>query len=310
MQKKKVNISIILPSHNEGENLQNLVKNICKAFEKSEFSNLYEIIIVNDGSTDNTEKIANDTFSKLSNLKLINLKTNVGKAYALDAGIQNSEGNIVATLDADLQYDPNDLISMTKLIYDGNDMVNGERSERKDDFITKLFSKMYNFILRSIFRLQLKDFFSGIKVFRKEIYNLMNYSGLARFILFFSKKYNFKILEIPVNHFERTAGKTSYSFVDKTILSLNDIFTLSMCIFLGKERLYQIRQTILLIYFLIFITLIFRNIFLDDFDYLYLYYSITSLFAFAILNFIIKSFLKSKEKNNFNLQKNIKSIIE
>jgi len=67
---------------------------------------------------------------------------------------------------------------------------------------------------------------------------------------------------------------------DMSILSLNDIFTLSMCIFLGKERLYQIRQTILLIYFLIFITLIFRNIFLDDFDYLYLYYSITSLFAF------------------------------
>jgi glycosyltransferase involved in cell wall biosynthesis len=300
-------ISIIIPAHNESESIDNLTLKIINTFEESEFSNLYEIIIVNDGSTDNTEEIGNVICKKYNKVTFINLKTNVSKPYALETGINLSVGEIIVNIDADLQYSTDDIIKMIRIMKNEDlDVVNGYRMNRQDPIMMKMLSKTYNILLRILSGLQLKDFWCGIKVYKKKIYKLMDYSGLARFIIFFSYKYNFKISEIKVDHYERKKGKTSYNFIDRVVLGLKDIFTLLICIVLDKKKIYQIKQLILIIY--LFAVGFF--IFLGTVNYESFFYLMISLLFFTCLNFIINYFLKSKEKENFVYKNYIKSIIK
>ena len=308
MENEKINLSIIIPAFNEALNLEDLIFQIQNAFEISKFKKLYEIIIVNDGSTDNTEDVGKLICSKYKNITQLNLKKNISKAYSLDTGIHFSKGNIIAILDADLQYNPKDLVKMVEHINENVDMVNGRRFNRKDNLVNKFFSKQYNLILRILFRSKLYDFFCGIKVFKKEIYNLMEYSGLSRFVIFFCKKYKYNVSEINIDHSERKKGKTSYSFLDRIILALKDIFTLFVCIIFEKRGIYQIKQLILTIYFFLTSTLIVNKLFFNNSINIYLFYLIVTFFMFALLNLIIQSFLKSKEKNSFEVEENIKTI--
>lgn len=309
MDNLKKEISILIPAYNESENIEELIQKIDKLFLNSQYSNLYEIILINDASNDDTEKKIKIIVSNIKNLKVINLKENVGKAYCLDLGINHSTGRIICTIDADMQYDPEDFMTMLKLIYKGSDLVNGVREKRKDNILTKFFSKIYNFILSFLFSIRLKDFFCGIKVFKREIYELMEYKGLARFVIFFSKKYKFKINEISIKHSPREKGKTSYSFFDRIILSFKDIFTLFVCIALEKKGLYQLKQIILILFFVTVLFLVSLKLFLSlSNDYIYITFLL--FFLFVILNLIVNSFLKNKEKNITDLNMNIKSIIK
>ena len=303
-----MNISIVIPAYNEAKNLEDLVKQIDNSFLKSKYSHLYEIIIINDGSTDNSDEIGEKIINQFKKITFINLKENISKAYSLDIGIHYAKGKIIATMDADLQYNPKDLIKMIDLVYSGYDLVNGKREKRQDNFITKFFSHIYNFFLRFTFNVKLNDFFSGIKVFKREIYNLMEFSGLCRFVIFFSKKYNYQIKEVSIEHSVRKKGKTSYSFIDRVILSIKDIFTLAICIVLEKRGIYQIKQSILSIYLILTIGFIIDEIFFKSFNNYFLTFLIASFFIFTILNIIIQNFLKSKERDSFNLKKNIKTM--
>ena len=310
MDNIKIEISIVIPAYNEDKNLEDLMEKIDTTFSNSFYLNQYEVIIINDGSTDDSENIGKKLSKKYNKLTFINLKENVSKAYSLDTGIYYSKGNIIATMDADMQYNPDDLIKMINLIYEGADIVNGKRENRKDTLIIKSFSKIYNFILRSVFNMELGDFFCGIKVFKKKIYDLMEYSGLARFVIFFSKKYKFNINEIEIQHSLRTKGKTAYSFIDRIVLSIKDIFTLFICIKLERNGFYQVKQVILSIYFFFTLFFIFAKIFFNVLNDTYFYYFISSFSIFFIIGLIIETFLKSKERDTFNLKKNIKSIID
>ena len=303
-----MNISIVIPAYNEAKNLEDLVKQIDNSFSKSKYSHVYEIVIINDGSTDNSDEIGEKICNQFQKITFINLKENISKAYSLDTGIHYAKGKIIATMDADLQYNPKDLIKMIDLIYSGYDLVNGKREKRQDNFITKFFSRIYNFFLRFIFNVKLNDFFSGIKVFKREIYDLMEFSGLSRFVIFFSKKYNYRIKEVSIEHSVRKKGKTSYSFIDRVILSVKDIFTLAICIVLEKRGIYQIKQSILSIFLILTIGFIIDEIFFKSFNNYFLTFLIASFFIFTILNIIIQNFLKSKERDSFNLKKNIKTM--
>ena len=303
-----MNISIVIPAYNEAKNLEDLVKQIENSFSKSKYSHVYEIIIINDGSTDNSDEIGEKICNQFQKITFINLKENISKAYSLDTGIHYAKGKIIATMDADLQYNPKDLIKMIDLICSGYDLVNGKREKRQDNFITKFFSRIYNLFLRFTFNVKLNDFFSGIKVFKREIYDLMEFSGLSRFVIFFSKKYNYQIKEVSIEHSVRKKGKTSYSFIDRVVLSIKDIFTLAICIALEKRGIYQIKQSILSIYLILAIGFIIDQIFFKTFNNYLLIFLIASFFVFIILNIIIQNFLKSKERDSFNLKKNIKTI--
>ena len=308
MNDNAMNISIVIPAYNEAKNLEDLVKQIDNSFSKSKYSHVYEIVIINDGSTDNSDEIGEKICNQFQKITFINLKENISKAYSLDTGIHYAKGKIIATMDADLQYNPKDLIKMIDLIYSGYDLVNGKREKRQDNFITKFFSRIYNFFLRFIFNVKLNDFFSGIKVFKREIYDLMEFSGLSRFVIFFSKKYNYRIKEVSIEHSVRKKGKTSYSFIDRVILSVKDIFTLAICIVLEKRGIYQIKQSILSIFLILTIGFIIDEIFFKSFNNYFLTFLIASFFIFTILNIIIQNFLKSKERDSFNLKKNIKTM--
>ena len=137
----KIEISILVPAYNESQNLGELIKQINENFSKSHFKNLYEIIIINDGSSDGTKDVVLSLYNDYENLKIINLKENYGKAYALDMGIQNSKGSIIATIDADLQYSAKNLLIMTDMIYQGEDLINGKRVVRQDNFLNIFFQK-------------------------------------------------------------------------------------------------------------------------------------------------------------------------
>ena len=303
-------ISILIPAYNESENIPILIDKIKMEFNESYYKNSYEIIIINDCSKDDSENLVKELIKTNKNLRLINLKINSGKAYCLDVGIINAKGNIISTIDADNQYDPKDIIKMLKIIDNGADLVNGQRVSRKDNFLTLIFSKIYNLIIRSIFRIEMYDFFSGIKVYKKEIYKLMDYSGMPRFIVFFSKKYNFKIKEFEVSHFYRNKGISSYNLFDKTILSIQDMFSLIFCVYLGSRGVYVLKQTVLIIHVLIFFIILIYSLIFSFFPTFYFYTSILSLIISLVLYTIINSFLDSKIKKNLNLIKNIFPIIK
>ena len=301
MNKNIIEISVLVPAFNESKNLKILTKQIYESFKKSKFKNIYEIIIINDGSNDDTNSIGTDLLKIYKNLKIKYLKENYGKGYAMDMGIQNAKGFIIATIDADLQYSSSNLIEMINMIYNGDDLVNGRRIFRKDDAFSIFFSRIYNLLIRTFFSIKLKDFFSGIKVYKKEIYNLMDYAGMARFIVFYSKIYNYKINEYKVDHFHRKYGKTSYNFYNKIYLSIKDIFSLIFCIYLGKKGFYHFKQFIFSIYFFIFIFFLITS----DVDNIYFILTFVSLIPFIILNFIVTAFLESKSNKKENLIKNI-----
>ena len=301
-------VSIIIPAYNEAENIEGLLEKITKSFNDSKYQDRYETIIVNDGSTDEIENICKNVLKKNFKFRLINLKENIGKAYAVETGILYSKGNYISIIDSDLQYNPKNLIDMLEMSEKGYSMINGNRAKRKDDKVTKYFSKIYNLLINFFFNINCKDLFSGIKVFKREIYDLMEYNGLVRFVIFFSKKYKFKISEINVDHNNRFKGKTKYNFLQRIILSCKDIFTLIVCILMNKEKIYQIKQLILIFYFIMFCYLIFDAIQNKVIDLNKTYLVILSFALLTILNFITNSFLGKKDKRNIDLKNNIKSI--
>ena len=200
--KNKLSISILIPSYNEEKNISILIPKISNFLEKSNQISTFEIIVINDGSTDKTETNFLKLKETIKNLRLINLKENKSKAFALDVGINYSEFEIIATIDADCQYDPNDFEKMLQHIIEGNDFVNGRRVVRKDLKKIIFFSQIYNLILRALFNTNIKDFFSGIKMYKKEALEIINFNSVPRFFIFFFLKYRFKVKEIDVNHEE------------------------------------------------------------------------------------------------------------
>jgi len=138
----------------------------------------------------------------------------------------------------------------------------------------------------------------------------MDYSGMPRFIVFFSKKYNFKIKEFEVSHFYRNKGISSYNLFDKTILSIQDMFSLIFCVYLGSRGVYVLKQTVLIIHVLIFFIILIYSLIFSFFPTFYFYTSILSLIISLVLYTIINSFLDSKIKKNLNLIKNIFPIIK
>ena len=307
MSKKNQFISIIIPSHNESESIMELISNIVNSLDNSEFKDNYEVILVNDGSIDNTEEVAKYICRKFKKILCVNLKMNLSKPYALETGIKLSNGEIIVNIDADLQYSSDDIIKMLRFMKENNaDVVNGYRESRRDPIHIKFLSKFYNSVIRTLSGLKLNDFWCGIKIYKKHIFELMDFSGLARFIIFFSYKYNFNIKEIKVDHFERKKGITSYNLFNRVILAFQDVFTLITCVVLNKKIIYQIKILVLAIY-VFFISIL---IFLGNLQSK-LFFFIMSTFALLVcLNLIVTSFLKTKEKNNFNYDKNIKSIIK
>lgn len=206
-----VTLSLVIPVFNEAENLLLLHEEITHSCRK--LGKRYEIIFIDDGSFDNSFFVLKKIQREDPSVKLIKLRKNFGQTAALSAGFDLAQGEIVITLDADLQNDPQDIHLFMEKIHEGYDLVSGWRKQRKDKFISRrLPSMMANWLISRITKVKLHDYGCTLKAFRKEIIkNIRLYGELHRFIPAIASQMGVSIAEVQVNHRARRFGKSNYS---------------------------------------------------------------------------------------------------
>jgi len=175
-------ISIIVPVFNESESIGLLLDEVINVMSSHKFN--FELIVVNDGSKDNTHQVLKELTLKIQELSVISLRKNYGQTAAMSAGFDNSKGDIVITLDGDLQNDPNDIPLLISEINNGFDLVCGWRFDRKDKLINrKIPSKIANKLIARVTGLKLHDYGCSLKAFKKEIIDYIKlYGELHRFL--------------------------------------------------------------------------------------------------------------------------------
>ncbi|MBS3072818.1 glycosyltransferase family 2 protein [Candidatus Pacearchaeota archaeon] len=245
-----VKLSVIVPVYNESESIIPLYSEILdeiKLLKKNKKITNYEIIFVNDGSRDNSSNLLSELSQKDKNVKFIDLRKNFGQTPALKAGFDNCSGDLIVTLDGDLQNDPKDISSLIAKLSEGYDVVSGWRFNRKDKFFKRISSKMMNFLRKKLIGDQLHDYGCSLKIYKRECLNDMELFGeLHRYITAYLFIRGYKIGEIKVNHRQRKFGKTKYGF-RRGINGILDLFYLKFWAtysnrplhFFGRLGIYQ-----------------------------------------------------------------------
>ena len=215
-------LSILIPVFNEEGNVSLLHDKLTTTLKKT--GRLYEIIFIDDGSTDGTLEALLDISRMNPNLKVISFTRNFGQTAALSAGIDFSKGDIIIPMDGDLQNDPEDILNFLQKIEEGYDVVSGWRKSRKDPFLTRrLPSIIANKIISLIGGVHLHDYGCTLKAYRRDILkNIKLYGEMHRFIPIYAQWIGARVSEIPVRHFPRGSGFSKYgmSRVFKVILDL------------------------------------------------------------------------------------------
>jgi glycosyltransferase involved in cell wall biosynthesis len=204
---KKPYITVVVPLYNEEGNVKELHKKIVEACEQ--LGKPFEIVFVDDGSTDKTKEICRD----LKPLRLIVQRKWFGQTAAMDAGIKNSNGEIIVTMDGDLQNDPKDISVLLEKLDEGYDVVSGWRKYRKDPFMKRFFSRTANVLRKILINDGIQDSGCSLKAYRAECFEGIDLFGeMHRFIPAILKVEGFKITEFPVSHHPRKHGVTKYNW--------------------------------------------------------------------------------------------------
>ena len=200
-------LSIVIPVYNEVESIDRLYQEIVQSIVTSE----YEIIFIDDGSTDgSSEKIA-ELIQQNQRLKLIQFYRNYGKSAALSEGFKQADGEYIVTMDADLQDDPSEIKNLINKLEEGYDLVSGWKKNRKDPISKRLPSRLFNFITRLFTGVKIHDFNCGLKIYRKSVIKTLEiYGGRHRYIPALAGQKKFTVTEIIVNHRSREFGITKY----------------------------------------------------------------------------------------------------
>tara|TARA_B110001454_G_scaffold215501_1_gene237058 strand:+ start:4635 stop:5579 length:945 start_codon:yes stop_codon:yes gene_type:complete len=207
--KTKKDLSIIVPVYNEQDSLNQLYLEI-----KNNVNDKYnwELIFINDGSKDNSKEIILDLVNSDSNVKLIDFLINKGKSESINSGFKKCSGNVVITLDADLQDDPNEIGAFVSKVEETSGLVSGWKKNRLDSFSKRIQSKIFNFLLRVLTKINIHDFNCGFKAYPIEAVRMINiYGGLHRFIPILVKNNGFNVSELVVNHRKRKHGQSKYT---------------------------------------------------------------------------------------------------
>ena len=215
-------LSVVIPVYNESPNISSLYDELTHALEQ--FGRSYEILVIDDGSTDETFDQLALLQSRDPRVRVIRFRRNFGQTAAFAAGIAHARGRYVVTSDGDLQNDPHDIPKMVALIEQGNDIVCGWRKDRKDTFLTRrLPSMMANRLISWATGVALHDYGCSLKVFRTEVVKpLRLYGEMHRFLPAIASQIGVRIEEVVVNHRPRKAGQTKYglSRIIRVILDL------------------------------------------------------------------------------------------
>src|SRR5208283_2209696 len=216
-------ISIVVPLYNEEENVEVLHERLMEVLTSNNID--YEIIYVDDGSIDNTLQLLDAVQSRHKNILVLSLRRNFGQTAAFAAGFDFARGDIVITMDGDLQNDPKDIPRLLEAIKDC-DLVSGWRKKRKDPFVTRrLPSIVANWLISKVTGVRLHDYGCSLKAYRREVVkNLRLYGEMHRFIPAIASWYGVRIAEIETTHHPRHKGKSKYG-ISRTVKVLLDLIT-------------------------------------------------------------------------------------
>ena len=234
-----MDISVVVPLYNEEESLPELYRWIEKVMKANGFS--FEVIFVNDGSTDNSWQVIEDLSKQSENVKGIKFRRNYGKSPALYCGFKEAQGDVVITMDADLQDSPDEIPGLYKMITeDGYDLVSGYKQKRYDPLSKTLPTKLFNATARKISGIKnLHDFNCGLKAYRRDVIkNIEVYGEMHRYIPYLAKNAGFdKIGEKVVHHQARKYGKSKFG-LNRFFNGYLDLITLWFLSNFGKKPMH------------------------------------------------------------------------
>lgn len=221
---EKPTISLVIPAKNEAESIGPLYEGILAEVKKT--SRPFEIIFIDDGSTDGTFGEMLKLHQKDKTVKIIKHRGNFGKSIALQSGFNLSRGEIIVTMDADLQDDPKEIPVFLKKIDEGYDLVSGWKKQRYDPISKKIPSKIGNFLTRILTGIKIHDLNCGFKAYKRGVVkNIQLYGELYKFIPVLAARQNFKITEIVIKHKPRKYGKSKFGW-ERNIKGFLDLLTI------------------------------------------------------------------------------------
>jgi glycosyltransferase involved in cell wall biosynthesis len=217
-------LSFVIPVYNEDQSLKQLYSEIIE----NTGNRKYEIIFVDDGSTDRSFDIMQELAKEDKNVKIIRFRKNFGKAAGLQSGFDAITGDIIFTMDADLQDDASEIPNFIKKLEEGYDLVTGWKKKRKDPISKTGPSKLFNSIVSSSFGFKLHDFNCGFKAYRREVIEELDiYGEMHRYIPALAHAKGFKVAEIPVHHRSRKFGKSKYG-AERYLRGFLDLLTVKL----------------------------------------------------------------------------------
>ena len=221
-----IHLSVVAPAHNEVENLPRLVEEIAAALAQSEYG--WEVIITDDASTDSTAAVLRDLRKRFPQLRVLSMQQRSGQTAAVDAGLRHARGTFIATLDADLQNDPADIPRLLDILQSQPQacgFVNGWRADRHDPWIRLVSTRIANGVRNWLTHEQIHDSGCGLRVFRREcIERIKLFNGMHHFLPTLVKMEGYQVMEVPVNHRPRIAGKAKYGVLNRVFKALRDAF--------------------------------------------------------------------------------------
>ncbi len=221
---RTLDVSAVIPIYNEVDSIPTLIEKIAQILTQSQYT--YEIICIDDGSTDGSRELLKQIAPQRSDLKAILLRRNYGQTPAMAAGFNHARGQIIVSLDADLQNDPEDIPRAIEKLAEGYDLVSGWRKNRQDAKLTRLLpSKIANWLIAKVTGVKIHDYGCSLKAYRAELLaDLHLYGELHRFLPALAYIEGAKIAEIPVRHHPRRHGTSKYG-LDRTFRVLMDLLT-------------------------------------------------------------------------------------
>ncbi|MCS7031483.1 MAG: glycosyltransferase family 2 protein [Gloeomargarita sp. SKYG116] len=219
-------LSVVIPIYNEVDNIPHLVPAVTEVLQKTGLD--YEVICVDDGSRDGSTERLRHLARERHDLKVVVLRRNYGQTAALAAGFDQATGDVVITLDGDLQNDPHDIPRLLAKLAEGYDLVCGWRQHRQDDGLTRLLpSRVANWLIGQVTGVKLHDYGCTLKAYRRELLRDMHlYGELHRFLPALADMEGARIAEIPVQHHPRRFGRSKYG-LGRTLRVLMDLLTIA-----------------------------------------------------------------------------------
>jgi dolichol-phosphate mannosyltransferase len=214
-------LSVVIPAYNEEECIEDCVAELCAVLER--IGEAYEVLVVDDGSRDRTFECLRSLKARYPQLRALRFEANAGETAAMDAGLKNARGELIVTMDADMQNDPADIPRMVEMAKDW-DVVCGVRAKREDSVVRRLSSRIANWTRNKVTHESISDVGCTLRLMRAPyVKNLKLYTGMHRFLPTLLRLDGCRIVEIPVNHRQRLKGKSKYGVWNRLFKGIYDL---------------------------------------------------------------------------------------